>query len=282
MKIDHVSIAWSNLTFLQEAFENVGLKTDYGGVHSSGFTHMSLLAFKDGSYIELISVVKSGTPSPSWSRQIADNGGPCAWAVQVDDLTSEVHRIKSLGISAIGPDDYYRERPDGVLVEWQLAFIGDREPGATLPFLIKDKTPRDYRVRPSPSVAFSELSGVTKVILGVRDLEGEAKLFQKAYGWKDPVRNKNLTGDFRGLALADFEDTPVVIASPQKEDSWLSRRLGQFGDSPCAFLIGTSSLPQTREQYALTEEHPWIQESKSVAWIPSSKLGGMRLGFTET
>ena len=49
MKIDHVSIAWSNLTFLQDAFESVGLKTDYGGVHSSGATHMSLLAFKDGS-----------------------------------------------------------------------------------------------------------------------------------------------------------------------------------------------------------------------------------------
>ena len=151
-----MSIAWSDLTFLQEAFESVGLKTDYGGVHSSGATHMSLLAFKDGSYIELISVVKPGCPSPSWGRQISENGGPCAWAVQAGDLASEVQRIKSLGVSTIGPDDYYRERPDGVLVEWRLAFIGDGEPGATLPFLIKDKTPRDYRVKPSPSVATSE------------------------------------------------------------------------------------------------------------------------------
>ena len=155
-KIDHVSIAWSNLTFLQDAFESVGLKTDYGGVHSSGATHMSLLAFNDGSYIELISVVKPGSPSPSWGRQIAENGGPCAWAVRVDDLASEVQRIKSLGIPTIGPDDYYRERPDGVLVEWESAFIGDAGPGATLPFLIKDKTPREYRVKPSPSVSSSD------------------------------------------------------------------------------------------------------------------------------
>jgi hypothetical protein len=279
MKIDHVSIAWSDLTFLQEAFESVGLKTDYGGVHSSGATHMSLLAFKDGSYIELISVVKPGTPSPSWGRQISGNGGPCAWAVQADDPASEVRRIKSLGVSTIGPDDYYRERPDGVLVEWQLAFIGDGEPGATLPFLIKDKTPREYRVKPSSSVATSELSGVMKVILGVRDLEREVKLFQKVYGWNEPIRNNDLAGEFRGLVLADFEDAPVVIASPMKGDTWLSKRLGQFGDSPCAFLIGTSSVSRTRERYDLKEEHPWIQGS--AAWIPSSKLGGIRLGFKD-
>ena len=83
---------------------------------------------------------------------------------------------------------------------------------------------------------------MTKVILGVRDLEREVKLFQKVYGWNEPIRNNDLTGEFRGLVLADFEDAPVVIASPQKEDTWLSKRLGQFGDSPCAFLIGTSSL----------------------------------------
>ncbi len=279
MKIDHVSIAWSDLSFLQRAFEGVGLKTDYGGVHSNGVTHMSILGFNDGSYIELISVVKPGQPSPSWGKQVANNGGPCAWAVEVEDLSAEVERIKGLGIRAVGPADYYRRRPDGTLVEWQLAFIGDEEAGATLPFLIKDKTPREYRVRPSASVSSTAAIGVTQVILGVEDLEAAAILFRKVYGWKEPRRSDRLGNIFRDCQLAEFENSPVVIASPDDVDSWLAKRLEQFGSSPCAFLIGTRSLSDAQTRYGLNDVSKWIDGDRNVAWIPSSELGGMNLGF---
>jgi hypothetical protein len=280
MKIDHVSIAWSDLAFLQTAFEKVSLKTDYGGVHSNGITHMSILGFNDGSYIELISVLKPGTRSSSWEMQIAENGGPCAWAVEVNDLTAEVERIKRLGIQTVGPDDYNRRRPDGVLVEWQLAFIGDDEPGATLPFLIKDKTPREYRVKPSVSVSSTDLIGVTHVILSVKDLDETVKLFRKVYGWKEQLRNNEIEGVFDGADLAAFEGSPVVLASPgDNNNSWLAKRLEQFGPSPCSFLIGTKSLSESRSRYRLTNKQAWIGGSKNVAWIPSAELGGINLGF---
>jgi hypothetical protein len=280
LKIDHVSIAWSDLEFLQNAFERVGFKTDYGGVHSNGITHMSILGFNDGSYFELISVVEHGRPSPSWGKHVAENGGPCAWAIQVADLASEAERIRKLGIHTVGPSDYNRKRPDGVLVEWQLAFIGNEEPGATLPFLIKDKTPRSYRVKPSQSVSSGDLVGITHVVLCVRDLDDVIALFQKVYGWKEPARSVQLSGIFKGAELATFENSPVVIASPKRaEGSWLSKRLEQFGDSPCSFLITASSLSQAQERYSLTEPQEWIEAGKSVAWIPSSKLGGINLGF---
>lgn len=279
MKIDHVSIAWSDLGFLQIAFENVGLKTDYGGVHSNGITHMSILGFKDGSYIELISVQKHGQPSPSWEKQVAKNGGPCAWAIQEEDLVGETNRIRKLGIKTIGPDDYFRRRPDGVLVEWQLTFIGSDEPGATLPFLIKDKTPREYRVKPSSSVSASSLIGVSKVILGVRDFENTLSLFQRVYGWKDPLIGESAGGIFQGAHLADFQATPVVIATPEgNSNQWLANRLEQFGDSPCSFLIGTESLSQSKRQYALSQEKRWVDPKQNVAWFPPTKLGDIELG----
>jgi hypothetical protein len=279
MKIDHVSIAWSDLAFLQTSYEKIGLETDYGGVHSNGVTHMAILGFNDGSYIELISVVNPGQPSPSWGKQIAQNGGPCAWAVEVEDLDAEVERINKLGIRTIGPDDYHRRRPDEVLVEWQLAFLGDEEPGATLPFLIKDRTPRDYRVKPSGSVSSTELVGVDQVIIGVRYLENAIKLFQRVYGWKEPLRSDGLEGIFEGVQLAGFENSPVTLASPKDERSWLGRRLEQFGNSPCSFLIGSKSLMETRDRYHLVDTQEWIDKKKEIAWIPSSKLGGIRLGF---
>jgi hypothetical protein len=279
MKIDHVSIAWSDLGSLQRAFESVDLKTEYGGVHSNGVTHMSILGFDDGSYIELISVLKPGQSADTWGKQITGNGGPCAWAVEEENLSAEVDRIKSQGIHVDGPGDYERRRPDGVLVEWQLAFLGNEEPGATLPFLIKDKTPRNYRVKPSPSVATTELVGVTRVIIAVKDLEKTTELFQKVYVWKATSRLDDEIEIFKDAKIMEFENSPVILVSPESQNSWLGTRLEQFGDSPCSFLIGTKSISQTRERYHLEKETPWIDGKKKVAWIPSSKLGGIQLGF---
>jgi catechol 2,3-dioxygenase-like lactoylglutathione lyase family enzyme len=279
LKIDHVSIAWSDLSFLQTAFEGVGLKTEYGGVHSNGVTHMSILGFNDGSYIELISVIKPGQRADTWGKQIAGNGGPCAWAVEEEKLAAEVERIKQLGIRVDGPADYERRRPDGVLVEWQLAFPGDQEPGATLPFLIKDKTPRGYRVKSSQSVASTELIGVTRVIIAVKDLEKTAKLFRKVYGWNEAARSDNPGDAFNGASMIEFGDSPVILASPIGQNSWLGKRLEQFGDSPCSFLIGSGSIPETQARYRLEDAERWIDGKKKVVWIPSSKLGGIQLGF---
>lgn len=242
---------------------------------------MSILGFDDGSYIELISVVKPGQPSPSWGKQVAGNGGPCAWAVEAQDLAREVARTKKMGIKTIGPDDYNRKRPDGVLVEWQLAFIGDEEPGATLPFLIKDKTPRSYRVVPSPSVVSTDLIGVGRVILGVKDLKRTVAMFRKVYDWDEPVKSNIVGGIFENTELAEFQDSPVVVASPTAKESWLTKRLEQFGDCPCSFLIGTKSLREATTRYGLTQPRKWIASDETVAWIPSSKLGGINLGFIE-
>ena len=80
--IDHVTIAGADLAALQQGFTNAGLTPDYGGVHSNGVTHMAALGFDDGSYLELISTVEPGKESPWWPKQIAADGGPCAWCAR--------------------------------------------------------------------------------------------------------------------------------------------------------------------------------------------------------
>ena len=68
LKVDHVTIAGSSLPALEEAFTKAGLRPEYGGPHSNGVTHMALLGFDDGSYIELISTLKAGTRAQFWNR----------------------------------------------------------------------------------------------------------------------------------------------------------------------------------------------------------------------
>ena len=79
LKIDHVTLAGSDLKALEQVFALAGLATDYGGPHSNGITHMSLLGFDDGSYIELISTLEPGQAAPWWDR--AHRGQ--RWAVRL-------------------------------------------------------------------------------------------------------------------------------------------------------------------------------------------------------
>src|SRR6185295_297462 len=103
LQIDHVTIAGSDLNRLQKAFSDLGLKPEYGGPHSNGITHMALLGFEDGSYIELISTLEPGQRAPWWGEAIAADAGPCAWAVGSSDVQSDAQRAASAGITVLGP-----------------------------------------------------------------------------------------------------------------------------------------------------------------------------------
>lgn len=273
VKIDHVTIAGPALAPLEQAFANLGLTTEYGGPHSNGVTHMALLGFSDGSYIELISSLEPGLKGTVfWGTHIVGNGGPCAWAVQGNDVAAEAARVAALGIPVTGPAYYNRRRPDGKLVEWYLALLGDRGAGATLPFIIQDITPREWRVRPSASVE-GWLTGVALVILGVEELEPAIQLFRRVYGWPAPQLNDDPVFKAR---LAYFAGTPVILAAPQIAGDWLAERLARFGASPCAYLLRASDFATTCQYFGLTDSVEWL--GRRVAWFDPARLNEVRLG----
>ena len=260
------------MDILEQSFASIGLKTEYGGPHSNGITHMSLLGFDDGSYIELISSLEPGKRSPLWHEHIANSGGPCAWAVEVDDVAQAATRIAALGIPVNGPNPLNRQRPDGRLVEWDLAFLGDGAPGSMLPFVIKDRTPRDWRVRPSPSVSGTALKGVARVCLGVSDLSRAVALFRLVYSWPAPqFQNED------GIAMAHFSGTPVILMAVHEmkgAGTWLSNRLALFGDSPCAYLLGSKGTDRT--SFLSPHFREWF--GHRVQWFDTGKLNGVKLG----
>lgn len=273
LTIDHVTIAGAVLAPLEQAFAGVGLATDYGGPHSNGITHMALLGFADGSYIELISSLEPGLKETIfWGEQIAGNGGPCAWAIQSNDVTAEAARLEALGVAVKGPVYMHRRRPDGVLVEWDLAFLGDEGAGATLPFMIKDITPREWRVQPSASVA-GRLSGVAQVILGVAHLAGSIDLFRRVYGWSAPQLRDDSAFQAR---LAHFAGTPVTLAASLGKDDWLAGRLARFGPSPCAYLLGANNFETAQREFGLISPADWF--GRPVAWFDPDRLNGVKLG----
>ncbi|MGB9071366.1 MAG: VOC family protein [Terriglobales bacterium] len=272
LDLDHVSICGSNLDALRQAFTDVGLTPDFGGPHGNGITQMALIGFDDESYIELIAPVKLGvTEGSEWGKFMSGDAGTCAWAVGTNVLLQQVDRLKKAGIAVTVPERGNRKRPDGMSVEWMRADAGPGSPGSMLPFMIEDQTPRAWRVQTSASVHGAPAFGVENVVLGVNNLDAAIALFRKAYGWAEPLTETQK--DFGKLAY--FPGEPVILAAPLG-DGWLAERLGKFGESPVAILLGTRDSAAAAKKYKLSGTKTWF--GQKVGWFDAGKLKGVRLG----
>ncbi len=274
IKVDHASVCGAELEPMRQGFAAVGLSTDYGGPHANGVTHMALLGFDDGSYLELIAPQKPGAVEGTpWAKLMAGDAGACAWAVGTEDIKQEVERLKGLRIPTEGPKPGSRKRPDGMAIEWITAAAGAGPPGSTLPFLIEDRTPRAWRAQPSASVKDSGLIGIEAVVLAVNDLNAAIALLRQAYGWAEPLVEPH--ADF-AAKLAYFPGQPVILASPSDNRSWLGERLQRFGESPVAYLIGTRDFGSAMKRFHLSGTKTWF--GQKVTWFDPEKVRGIRLG----
>ncbi len=270
LTIDHVTAAGEHLDGMRKAFTAVsGVPTEFGGQHSNHATEMALVSFPDGSYLELMGIQAKPDPaavaSHVWSQFLENNAGPCASALRVTDISAEVRQLKSAGISTGGAEAAGRTRADGTKLVWQTVNVGPGRRGSLFPFLIADLTPRENRAYPSGKPTTDRFGGIAEVVVGVRDLESAITQYRKAFHLPSPLRQKDAKF---GADLAWFEGTPIVLAQGLAEGSWLSQRVRQYGDAPCAFLLkstgGTARAPSN-----------WF--GHSAIWMDDVRLG-WRLG----
>jgi hypothetical protein len=277
LDLDHVTVCGSDLEAMRRAFRDVGLSTTYGGPHANGVTHMDLLAFEDGSYLELIAAVGGASGMMSeWARLMEGDAGAGAWAVRSNDIHGEARRLRESGIEVRGPERGGRKRPDGSAVEWETAIVGPGAAGSVLPFVIEDKTPRRLRVPEASSLVGNLISGVAVVLLGVRDLDASVALFRMAHELEEPRLEPR--GDLK-MTIAFFPGTPVMLASAWKDDGCLAERIARFGECPVAFLLGTGDLDAATKRYRLGNPDTWF--GRRLAWFDESRLRGSRLGVIE-
>jgi len=272
LRLDHVTVAGRSLDALDAAFESVGLPPTYGGTHSNGVTHMSTLPFPDGTYLECISTLETGRESPWWDAHIRADAGPCAWCVGVPDAGEAAATLADRGVAVDGPHAFARERPDGTLLEWDLVYLGEGDPGSVLPFCITDMTPREQRV--GAPLTGTGLDGVDTVVVGVPDLDPASERLRTAFDLAAPSRQ---TSDRLGATVARFPDAPVALAAPTGA-GWLTDRLETVGASPCAFLFAAEA--GATERYPVAREERW--DDGEAAWLDPDAVGGVRhLGLVE-
>lgn len=246
--LDHVPFAVSDLGRAVDRFERVGLSPSYGGTHGDGTTEMALLPLPDGSYLELIAPTGTGEPG-FWPEALEADAGPCAWCVQTGSVHGELQRLVSHDVRVDGPHRASRSRPDGTDVEWDMAFLGPDD-DEVLPFLIADRTPREYRV-PDSDLYGSPLSGIGWVVIVVEDLEAATDLFARLY--RLPAPRTDVDPQFGDLAW--FPEQGFVLAAPT--DGPLADRLSDLGPGPAAVLLSAEMDP-ARRRYPLDDGRSWF------------------------
>jgi hypothetical protein len=263
--IDHVTVAGKNVQAMIQTLRSVaGVTAEYGGPHSNHATEMALASFPDGSYLELIAIQPKADPAALaahyWHKFMEADAGPCAWAIRPANFNAEIERLRKTGVAVTGPNRSGRQRPDGVELDWETAQVGPTN-GGFFPFMIHDFTPRENRAFPSGKATTANWTGITKVVIGVRDLDAAVERYRKAYALPAPVQESNAKF---GAKIALFPGTPVVLAAPLSPNSWLSARIERFGEAPCAFLLGAAITPSS--------------SFDRITWADTEKLG-WRLGF---
>ncbi|SFK41712.1 Glyoxalase-like domain-containing protein [Amycolatopsis sacchari] len=137
MTIDHLVYATPDLAGTVEALRAQGVPLVPGGPHVGRGTRNHLAGLGDGTYLEVIGPDPE-QPEPQEPRPfgIDDLTAPrlVTWAARVSGFPDR---------ELLGPVPMSRRRPDGVLLEWELAF----PPGGDglVPFLI------DWHDSPHPA-----------------------------------------------------------------------------------------------------------------------------------
>lgn len=173
--IDHIVILVADLDRAQAEYATAGFTVVPGGEHAGGLTHNALVAFADGTYLELLAFrrpladLAPGMPLPPgglsrlterWIARAAGGPGLLDFALLPTTLTADLAAARARGLALEGPRPGGRHRPDGQEVAWELGI----PTAPDLPFLCADVTPRDLRV---PTGARREHANGARGVAGI-------------------------------------------------------------------------------------------------------------------
>src|SRR5271156_5477518 len=99
--VDHVVIVVNELEAAIASYARAGFTVVRGGKHPIG-THNALIAFADGSYLELIAFMKP-VPGHPWQMALDKGGGIIDFCMRTDDLTADLESLRHGGAKIADP-----------------------------------------------------------------------------------------------------------------------------------------------------------------------------------
>ena len=176
--IDHLVIVVNDLDQAANDYRRLGFTVVPGGKHPAG-SHNALIAFTDGSYLEIISFYREATDH-RWWNPLKQGERLVDYCMQTDDLAGDTRRLRECGVAINDPVPWSRIRPDGYELEWMLSLATGSHRGFA-PFLIQDVTAREERI-PRQSEHENGAVGIGTLTLAVEDLSKIDHWYQTILG----------------------------------------------------------------------------------------------------
>lgn len=241
--IDHLVIISPDLDKAVADAREAGFTVAPGGTHADGVTHNALIAFADGSYIELIAPTNGiAGKDHRWFPRLYLGGGLVDLCLASDDLMSDVRDINNRDRAYSSPLDNGRARPDGIQLEWK----GSMPPGAVgergWPFLIQDVTPRENRVSTNPeeTTHANGAIGVAGVTILAHDLTATTGDFEAI----TDRSSRTMTSPMDEAPIAtfiNFDHSWLMITQPTAGGAL--EHLETFGQGPYSVVLRTHEGP---------------------------------------
>jgi catechol 2,3-dioxygenase-like lactoylglutathione lyase family enzyme len=233
--IDHVAIVVSELESAIASYSRAGFTVVPGGKHPIG-SHNALIAFADGSYLELIAFTKPDSGHP-WQTALEKGSGIVDFCMSTDDLAADIDAIRRAGAEIGDPSPLTRDRPDGYHLSWVLA-IPKPPYNGQLPFLIKDDTPRDERV-PRERSHRNGATGISTLAIAVEDPGITSRYYARVLGRPGaPVERPDL--ESAGIAFKIGPNQVQLLAS-KTENGPLAEWIRVHGQSVFELVLANTA-----------------------------------------
>lgn len=238
LHLDHLVILVSNLEAAVADYAALGFTVTLGGTHADGATHNALIAFQDGTYLELLAFLRPA-PEHRWWRFAETGEGLIDFALLPDNTARVIAQARSRGLAMTGPIDGGRLRPDGQELRWQTGL----PPEAGLPFLCGDVTPSNLRVPEGAARAHANQAiGIAGLTVVVDDAQRAAAQYAALIGIEPPPIVALTPLPLR-VAVFALEHTAITLVQPTMPEGLFHTRLTTHDPGPVGLTLKVKGTP---------------------------------------
>lgn len=248
---DHAVVVVNDLSAATADYSALGFTVTQGGEHENGQTRNALMAFPDGSFLELLGFKRRwGLPAlrilkrigilrlgvsrrPPVERRfvpkLAAGKGLMDFALLSRSIEDELDAVRRRGLAIEGPFPGGRVQPDGQRVSWLLGV----PLAPDLPFLIGDVTPSRERDHHANGV-----EGVAGVTVGVADIDASVGRYKALLGLEPSEGSAMPLPETRTVDFT-LGSATITLAMPTGKSSPLRGHLARRGEGIYALRLRT-------------------------------------------
>ena len=230
--IDHLVIVVHDLDHAAKDYETLGFTVVPGGKHPGVGSHNALIAFADGSYLELIAFYREAIDH-RWWNPLQQGERLVDYCMQTDDLPGDTKKLRDAGAAIKDPFPLSRTRPDGYELKWILSLPTGSHRGVA-PILIRDVTPRHERI-PQNFKHKNGAAGIRKLTIATGELSAVERWYAAVLGQTGTAITDESIGAQGRRYKAGPHDLEFLL--PREANSPLVNWMRMFGSSPYAATL---------------------------------------------